>query len=294
MPIARKYIRVQCVLRGECGRDSLGHGSGRFGGRRVASFKRGLWAVHGRVIGPAVSAWFVPGRWCPTGAAFGRLDRIRRRIWPRRACLHVVDSSATRLALCGGGDVGSGIRFGGGDSVGYAWRGFWRQIVDCAGGRTARCAGSYLCHSVRMAVFTMLAVALYEVWNIPRGYWIAFTIMVVLQPDYGSTRQRAAARIGGTVGGIVLAGCLLELKLPLLALDAFAAAMAFVFAYFLKRRYWLAIFFVTINLVLITETMSPVLKNLRALRWREMLAGEQREVSAGHQGLDYRSRTTHR
>jgi len=145
-----------------------------------------------------------------------------------------------------------------------------------------------------MAVFTMLAVALYEVWNIPRGYWIAFTIMVVLQPDYGSTRQRAAARIGGTVGGIVLAGCLLELKLPLLALDAFATAMAFVFAYFLKRRYWLAIFFVTINLVLITETMSPVLKNLRALRWREMLAGEQREVSAGHQGLDYRSRTTHR
>lgn len=128
-------------------------------------------------------------------------------------------------------------------------------------------------HSVRMAMFTMLAVALYEVWNIPRGYWIAFTIMVVLQPDYGSTRQRAAARIGGTVGGIVLAGCLLELKLPLLALDAFATAMAFVFAYFLKRRYWLAIFFITINLVLITETVSPVLKDFMAARIIATLVG---------------------
>jgi uncharacterized membrane protein YccC len=128
-------------------------------------------------------------------------------------------------------------------------------------------------HSGRMAVFTMLAVALYEGWNIPRGYWIAFTIMVVLQPDYGSTRQRAAARIGGTVGGIVLAGCLLELKLPLLALDAFAAAMAFVFAYFLKRRYWLAIFFITINLVLITETVSPVNKDFMVARIIATLVG---------------------
>jgi uncharacterized membrane protein YccC len=128
-------------------------------------------------------------------------------------------------------------------------------------------------HSVRMAVFTMLAVALYEGFDIPRGYWIAFTIMVVLQPDYGSTRQRTAARIAGTVGGIVLAGDLLELKLPLLALDAFATAMAFLFAYYLKRRYWLAIFFITINLVLITETMSPVLKDFMAARIIATLVG---------------------
>jgi uncharacterized membrane protein YccC len=75
------------------------------------------------------------------------------------------------------------------------------------------------------------------------------------------------------VGGIVLAGGLLELKLPLLALDAFATAMAFVFAYFLKRRYWLAIFFITINLVLITETMSPVLKDFMAARIVATLVG---------------------
>ncbi len=128
-------------------------------------------------------------------------------------------------------------------------------------------------HSVRMAVFTMLAVALYEGLDVPRGYWIAFTIMVVLQPDYGSTRQRAAARIGGTVGGIVLAGGLLEFKPPLFALDAFATAMAFLFAYNLKRSYWLAIFFVTINLVLIMETVAPVRQDFMVARIIATLAG---------------------
>jgi uncharacterized membrane protein YccC len=113
-------------------------------------------------------------------------------------------------------------------------------------------------HGARMAVFTMIAVALYKYFDLSRGYWIAFTIMVVLQPDYGSTRQRAGARIAGTVGGIVLAGVLLWIQPSPLVVDALASAMAFLFAYHLRRNYGLAIFFVTINLVLVTDTLTPV------------------------------------
>jgi uncharacterized membrane protein YccC len=128
-------------------------------------------------------------------------------------------------------------------------------------------------HSARMAVFTMLAVAIYMGFSIPRGYWIALTIMVVLQPDYGSTRQRAVARVGGTLGGSMLAGALLWLQLPLFMLDLLAAVAAFIFAYFLKRRYWLAIFFVTVNLVLITETLAAVHGDFMAARVLATLLG---------------------
>ncbi len=128
-------------------------------------------------------------------------------------------------------------------------------------------------HVVRMAVFTMFAVALYKGFDIPRGYWIAFTIMVVLQPDYGSTRQRAIARIGGTLAGIVLAGALLWLKLPILLVDAVATVTAFFFAYFLKRRYWLAIFFITINLVLIMESVLPPHSDFMRMRVLATLLG---------------------
>jgi uncharacterized membrane protein YccC len=49
--------------------------------------------------------------------------------------------------------------------------------------------------------------------------------------------------------------------------------MAFFFAYFLKQRYWLAIFFITINLVLITETVAPVLKDFMVARIIATLVG---------------------
>jgi uncharacterized membrane protein YccC len=113
-------------------------------------------------------------------------------------------------------------------------------------------------YALRMAVLTMLAVALYKGFAIPRGYWIAFTIVVVLQPDYGSTRQRAAERIGGTLAGSLLGSALLWIKMPLLLLDGCAALMAFCFAWFLKRSYGVAVLFVTLMLVLVTETTGPV------------------------------------
>jgi len=128
-------------------------------------------------------------------------------------------------------------------------------------------------HSLRMAVFTMAAVAIYKGFDIQRGYWMAFTIMVVLQPDYGSTRQRAVDRIAGTVGGSLLAGAVLWIRMPVALLDGLATLMAFGFAYFLKRRYGLAIFFVTINLVLITETLSQVHGDFMVVRVAATLLG---------------------
>ena len=113
-------------------------------------------------------------------------------------------------------------------------------------------------YSLRVAVVTVLAVAVYKWFDIPRGYWIAFTALVVLQPDYGATRQRAGQRIAGTFAGSLLGTGLLLVKLPLPLILVLAGVMAFCFAYYVKRRYGWAVFFVTLMLVLITEAVMPV------------------------------------
>ncbi|MEO7934350.1 MAG: FUSC family protein [Chthoniobacterales bacterium] len=113
-------------------------------------------------------------------------------------------------------------------------------------------------HALRMALVMMGGVAVYKAFQIPHGYWIPFTMVVVLQPDFGSTRERAAQRIGGTFAGSLLGSALLWIKMPLLLLDGLAGLMSFGFAYYVKLRYGRAVFFVTIMIVLLTETIGPV------------------------------------
>ena len=113
-------------------------------------------------------------------------------------------------------------------------------------------------HTLRMMVLTMLGMAIYKGFEIPRGYWIALTVIVVLQPDYGSTRKRAGQRILGTLAGSLLASAFLWVRMPLPLLDLLIAATVFGFAYHQKQRYSIAVFCITLMLVLLTETSSTV------------------------------------
>jgi len=128
-------------------------------------------------------------------------------------------------------------------------------------------------YALRVAVVTMVAVGVYKGLAVPRGYWIAFTAIIVLQPDYGSTRQRAGQRIFGTLAGCAVGSSLLWVQLPVAVLISLTAVMAFCFAYFLKRRYGLAIFFVTLMLVLITDAVEPLKWEFTLARMLSTLAG---------------------
>ncbi|HEY5893726.1 MAG TPA: FUSC family protein [Chthoniobacterales bacterium] len=108
-------------------------------------------------------------------------------------------------------------------------------------------------YSLRVVVLATLGIAVYKAFNIYHGYWIALTMVIVLQPDYGSTRKRAGERITGTFAGAALASGLLWLHLPHLMTGLLIPVATFGFAYFLKNWYAAASFFVTLQVVLITS-----------------------------------------
>jgi uncharacterized membrane protein YccC len=112
---------------------------------------------------------------------------------------------------------------------------------------------SLLRFGLRMALFCGLGTWLYRSLGIPHGYWLPFTVVVVMQPDYGSTRQKAQQRVAGTVAGSLGASLLLWLfPSPVIHLILIGVGV-FCFAYLLKRNYGLSVFFVTIFVVLLLE-----------------------------------------
>jgi uncharacterized membrane protein YccC len=82
-------------------------------------------------------------------------------------------------------------------------------------------------------------------------------MLIVLQPDFGSTREKAAQRVLGTVIGGLIASSLLWLHPPrAVVLGAISVTIA-LFAYFQKRNYALAVIFITLMVVLLTESRHP-------------------------------------
>jgi uncharacterized membrane protein YccC len=127
--------------------------------------------------------------------------------------------------------------------------------------------------TARLGVLLMIGVGIFEYWRIPRGYWVPLTIVVVLQPDYGSTRLRAAQRLLGTLVGGTLASLLLWLKLPALGLLAAIALTIFGFSYFLRKNYAVAVFYITLLIVLLTETSGTLTLQFTLERLLATMAG---------------------
>lgn len=128
-------------------------------------------------------------------------------------------------------------------------------------------------YTARIAVLMMVGTAAFRYLALPHGYWLPFTMFVVLQPDYGSTRQRAAQRGLGTLFGSIFGSGLLWLKLSPAMLVWATAPMVFGFGFFVKRNYAVAVFFVTIFVVLLTEATGPVTLAFTAERLISTVAG---------------------
>jgi hypothetical protein len=69
-------------------------------------------------------------------------------------------------------------------------------------------------HALRLAVTTAVAVAAYRLLELPRGYWMPMTALLVLRPDFHDTFARGIARIAGTIAGAAVATLIVDAVAP--------------------------------------------------------------------------------
>ncbi len=140
----------------------------------------------------------------------------------------------------------------------------------------------YFRHAVRVGLASSAGVALYTALPLHRGYWIVLTLIVVLQPDFGGTLQRAVQRVVGTVAGAAAGTALMALPLGSILLDLLLAMSCFGFMVFFRRRYGVAVVCITIMLVLLFEAMMPVNWEIAAYRLLDTVLGGALALAAGY------------
>lgn len=136
-------------------------------------------------------------------------------------------------------------------------------------------------YGLRSAIAAGLAMFIYRFWDIDHGYWIPFTLIIVMQTYFGATLTKARDRILGTLAGGIVGGLFLKLPTGLYLQEAMLFMTFIPMIIYIRTRYSVAAFFITLNLVLlfnINREMSDTLIITRAL---STVAGAGLAVAAG-------------
>ena len=112
-------------------------------------------------------------------------------------------------------------------------------------------------HSLRLALVVMIGFAIGTYFSLQNTYWILLTIIVIMRPNYGLTKQRSKQRIIGTlIGGVIATGIVLIIQnttvYAILAISSLVLAFSMV-----QRNYKTSATFITLSVVFIYALLTP-------------------------------------
>ncbi len=121
-------------------------------------------------------------------------------------------------------------------------------------------------HSLRLAVVVMVGFAIGEYFELQNAYWILLTIIVIMRPSYGLTKNRSKQRTVGTlIGAAIAIGIVLLTQDPVLysvfAIISLITAFAMV-----QKNYKTSAIFITLSVVFIYALLEPNV--LAVIRYR--------------------------
>ncbi|MEE1928232.1 FUSC family protein [Streptomyces sp. TRM 70351] len=107
--------------------------------------------------------------------------------------------------------------------------------------RELRPASPVFRHALRLAAVVATGYLLGGALPTGHGYWIGLTAVMVLRPDFSGTVSRGAARLAGTVAGVVVGGAVIALLGPGPGVAAGLAVVSVFLLYLLMRTGFMVI-----------------------------------------------------
>lgn len=128
-------------------------------------------------------------------------------------------------------------------------------------------------HSLRLTVTILIGFAIGKILPFQNVYWILLTIVVIMRPGYGLTKQRSFHRIFGTVLGGLLAFGILSVVHNTTIIGSLAVIAMLLGFTFSQINYKIGATFVTIYVVFIYGILTPNIVDVIQFRILDTLAG---------------------
>lgn len=137
-------------------------------------------------------------------------------------------------------------------------------------------------HSLRLTLTILVGIVIGNLISVEKVYWILLTIVVILRPGYGLTKERSYQRIFGTVlGGLIAFGIISVVQNPY-AISTFAIIAMLLGFTFTQTNYKVGATFVTIYVVFIYAMLTPNVRDVVQFRVMDTFVGAVLAFSANY------------
>jgi len=128
-------------------------------------------------------------------------------------------------------------------------------------------------HSLRLTSTIMIAFLIGSLFPFQNVYWILLTIVVIMRPGYGLTKERSFHRIIGTVAGGLIAFALLLFVQNHIIIGALAITAMILGFTFTSINYKIGATFVTIYVVFVYGIITPNINDVIQYRILDTVVG---------------------
>jgi uncharacterized membrane protein YccC len=112
-------------------------------------------------------------------------------------------------------------------------------------------------HSLRLAIAIVFAYGLGVVFEIQNTYWILLTIVVIMRPSYGLTKERSKDRVIGTIIGAVVAVGIVLITQNLVIYSILAFVSLILAFSLIQLNYKSAAALITISIIFVYCLINP-------------------------------------
>ncbi|MFT3795790.1 FUSC family membrane protein [Flavobacterium sp.] len=134
-------------------------------------------------------------------------------------------------------------------------------------------SSTYFRHALRMTITILVGFLIGVLFPLQNVYWILLTIVVIMRPGYGLTKERSWHRIFGTILGGLIAFALLTVVHNPVLIGAFAVIAMVLGFTFTAINYKIGATFVTIYVVFIYGLLTPNIEDVIQFRIVDTLVG---------------------
>ena len=112
-------------------------------------------------------------------------------------------------------------------------------------------------HSLRLAIAIIFAYLLGFLLDIQNTYWILLTIVVIMRPSYGLTKERSKDRIIGTLIGACVAAVIVLITQNVVVFAALAVVSLVLAFSLIQQNYKSAAALITISIIFVYSFINP-------------------------------------